>query len=105
MGLAHQRVGGADVVSEDVDHGHVVADLFEGRLVADTAGQLEAVPVDGGGAVVQVRRVLGGEEDRALPASDLVRVRVRGRVSPNPSPSPSPNPNPNLTLTWCSRLS
>ena len=30
-----------------------VADLFEGRLVADTAGEAELVPVGGGGAVVQ----------------------------------------------------
>jgi hypothetical protein len=30
-GLSHQRVGGADVVSEDVDHGHVVTDLLKTR--------------------------------------------------------------------------
>ena len=34
-------------VRDRVDHGHVVTDLFEGRLVADTAGEAELVPVWG----------------------------------------------------------
>ena len=50
--------------------------LFEGRLVADTAGKAKLVPVDRGGAVVQVLRVLGGEDERALPPPDLVEKVV-----------------------------